>query len=294
MSSTSAVSTGAAVLAQALDLGGSPILRALAGGARAVTVLAPRTASATATRKATTTTAAKTTTAKKPSTTAKPASTVKKTTTSAAGAYAFLDDPSLSVEDKLLRFMLQVQKETDADLQARMDALAGKGTAGSGSTSGSSTTKKSSGTSIWSIAKAILPPLGLASSVVGDATLKKLVQQVSGPMLAAAATAVGLPALAPVATKLGSSLGTLVTSGTASESALASVGLGALGGSAGSAGTSSSSGSGGTASTSAEDKQQELMLLQHAMDKQKEMTSMVSNLLKSMHDGRMNVIGNLR
>jgi hypothetical protein len=320
MSSLNALTAGVTALGRGLDLGGASILDAAlaaAGGSAAgsaargaaskagsgTIVLAPRTSATAAKGKVATAVV------KKKAASTKPASTSKATATKAAtsGPYAFLSDPTLSVEDKLLRFMLQVQKETDADLQRRMEALAGKGSAsGAGSTPGSTATSgaggSSSGTSrgvsVWSIAKAIVPALGLGSAVVGDAALKKLVQQVSGPMLAAAATAIGLPALAPVATKLGSSLGDLLTSGTASPSALASVGLGALGGSsaASSPGGSSATGGGASAgsSTSAEDKQQELMLLQHAMDKQKEMTSMVSNLLKSMHDGRMNVISNLR
>jgi len=278
---------------------------ATAGAGRAP---ATRTGATTAARRASGPAKAATTRKAAP----KKAATTKQPTTGYAATlpagYAFLKDPNLSVEDKLLRFTMLVAKETNDDVVQRLQAMAAKG--GKGATSGA--TSGAGGTSgagpaaapprkklaLWDVAKAVVPALGLASSVVGDAAVKGLVKQVSGPVLAAAASALGMPMLAPLALKAGPALADFVTSGSVGGSGGAGLGdffsTGGTGASAAGAGGSTGSGSASAGTVTAEDRQQELMLLQHALDKQKEMTSLVSNMLKSMHDARMGVIQNLR
>jgi hypothetical protein len=221
----------------------------------------------------------------RPSTTA----TTAKATTSAGysstatGDYAFLKDPKLSVDEKLFRFICTVAQKADDDLLKKMDEMKGGTAARPTSTS---TAPKPKAFSLWGAAKALLPPLKLASKLVGDAGIKSLLKQVSGPVLAAACTAVGLPMLAPLAAKVGPQLASSLAD--AVESAVNSA-TGATGG------TSSSGASTGTSSSgSAKNEQVQMMELQRLVDKQKEMFSLVSNIMKSTHDTRMAVIGNVR
>ena len=60
--------------------------------------------------------------------------------------------------------------------------------------------------------------------------------------------------------------------------------------------TTTSSGASGAASTGGEPQldQRKMMELQYAMDKQKEMFSLVSNILRSMHDMKMVAVQNVR
>jgi hypothetical protein len=166
--------------------------------------------------------------------------------------------------------------------------------AGAASKSGSSgTAKKKKGFSVWSALKALVPPLGMAAQLVGDAKLKSLLTQISGPVLAAAATALGLPMLAPLALKAGPGLaGAILDGKLGGEEVAAAVGE-AVGGSS----TSSAGGSSGTSASSAatgKNEQVQMMELQRLVDKQKEMFAMISNVLRSQHDTRMSIIGNVR
>jgi hypothetical protein len=160
---------------------------------------------------------------------------------------------------------------------------------GSGGTSGSGSSKKSGGVSVWSALKLAVPALGLASKVIGDAKLKSMLKQLSGPVLASAATALGLPALAPLALSAGPGVTSAILDGK----------LGGSGAAAGegtaSSGSSGASGSGASGSAaSGKNEQVQLMELQRLVDKQKEMFGMVSNILRAQHDTRMSIIGNVR
>ena len=108
------------------------------------------------------------------------------------GEWSFLSDPSLSVEEKLARFMIAVQKKLDGELTEKMkDYKAKYGEGG--------TEAKSDGGGIFgAILKVICPPLAIADSVFGgvDEFLKNALQVLGGPLLAALATALGLPMLA--------------------------------------------------------------------------------------------------
>jgi hypothetical protein len=173
--------------------------------------------------KALTATATKATTAKS---TTKKATTTKATTakSTAAKELAFLDDPALSIQDKLYQFMaLQMKKSNQAlkdamlEYEGKRTESAAKQTAAktstSGASSGSSTpAKKSSGGGLFGMLGDALG--GIADAVVGGA--ESLAKDLGGPLLAAGCTAVGLPFLAPVALQIGGTIGKAAVGGVAS------------------------------------------------------------------------------
>ena len=254
------------------------------------------------TGKTTTKTQVKTT---KTTSTKTPAKTATKTTTGSSGyskaaatdAFAFLKDPKLSVEEKLFQFMCAIAKRNDDEVLKKMEEMKGGAAAASkasttGGSSGTGSAKKPAAVSTWSALKSLIPPLGLAAQLVGDAKLKSMITQVSGPVLAAAVTALGMPALAPLALKAGPQLATAIVNGKLGGSgAAAAVGEGSQGGSS-SGSTNGSSTS--TSSATGKNEQVQLMELQRLIDKQKEMFAMVSNILRAQHDTRMVMIGNVR
>ncbi|HET9553922.1 MAG TPA: hypothetical protein VFP50_13215 [Anaeromyxobacteraceae bacterium] len=333
-SATSGAALAASIATDTLASLGAAVGSALAGAPAARTsrsgkasVLSPRTA-ATMAGKALSTAAAKRTStarrtasaARKPATSARVASGYASTSGTKAADLAFLRDPKLSIEEKLFRFLLLVAKQTDQDLVAKMEEMKGKtakasggtGSAGAAGSTGAAggaapapqpAHSKKKGFSLWSAAKLIMPQLGIASKLLGDSTVKGLVQQLSGPVLAAGATALGMPALAPVALQVGSQLAAFVTDeerarvggSSGSDPAGGSAGTGAAGstGSSGSAGSSSGATS-ASAGGSGVSEQVQVMELQRMIDKQKEMFSLVSNILRTMHDTRMTAINNIR
>jgi hypothetical protein len=171
--------------------------------------------------------------------------------------------------------------------------------AGAAKTGGSSTpaAPKPAKFSLWGLAKAVLPPLNLASQLIGDTKLKALVGQVSGPVLAAAATAIGLPQLAPLAVKYGPTLVGALTKDISLDVGALTGGTSSTSGTSGGTSTSSSSTSSSTAKTASGDgtsEKAQLMELQRLQDRDKEIFSLFSNMLKAMHDARMTCIQNLR
>src|SRR5512137_2154440 len=108
------------------------------------------------------------------------------------GEWSFLSDPSLSVEEKLARFMIAAQKKLDDDLTKRMEEYRAR--YGEGGTDA----KKGDGDAIF----------GDLDGFLNDA-LKAL----GGPLLAALATAVGLPTLAPAALKVGDAVASAIAGG---------------------------------------------------------------------------------
>jgi hypothetical protein len=296
-----------------VTIAGVPLPLDLVAGAVGEAVAGTKTTAATKSTTAAKASAAKTaSTAKKATTTTKKTttSTTKKTTTSKATGYAtnlpadyaFLRDPKLSIEEKLSRFIGMAMTRSEQDLLRQMEKMAPGSTAAgaaSGTTaSGTSAAAKPTSTkvSLWGLAKNLLPPLNLASQLVGgDTKLKALVTQVSGPVLAAAATAVGLPTLAPLAAKYGPTLVGALTKDI-------SVDLAALGGGTSAAGAVSTGGTstsaGSTAKANGADgstsEKAQLMELQRLQDRDKELFSLFSNMLKSLHDSRMTCIQNIR
>lgn len=310
MTSTTAVTTGGAslpleLLAGALDAGPGS---AVAPGGTPRTTAARATATEKASRTAKAASAPKAPAAKKASTSKKTTS-AKSSTTKAAGYatklpadYAFLRDPRISIEEKLSRFIGMLMAKSEQDLLRQMEKMAPGSTANAagatGSTGGAATAKPAAKkVSIWGLAKSILPPLGMASQLVGDAALKKLVQQLSGPVLGAAATALGGPALGALASQLGPTIGELVTRDVKVDlSGLASlVGLDAgTTASAKAAGTSATTASTAGAADGTASEKAQLMELQRLQDRDKELFTLFSNMLKAMHDARMTSIQNLR
>jgi hypothetical protein len=218
------------------------------------------------------------------------------TSTSSSSALAFLADSKLSVEEKLYRFMLYVSDKYDKALEKKMNEIAGK------QTSSSSSGSKSKGGGLLGglfggsgggiggllggALKTVLPAAGIGLDLLKSTGIQDLITQASGPVLAAGATAMGFPALAPVLLKAGPAL----------AKGLFSAAGNAAGGSSSSSSSSGASEKGVTYS-SADDpqiEQKDMLELQHLQDKQKEMFSLISNLLRSMHDTKMAVINNLR
>jgi hypothetical protein len=101
--------------------------------------------------------------------------------------------------------------------------------------------------------------------------LLQALQRLGGPLLAGLVTAVGLPALAPAALKLGDEVAGALLDG-------------------GSKGSSKS----GKKESGTPDERLSMLEIQRLVDKQNQMFSLVSNLLKGMHETGMGVVNNLR
>jgi hypothetical protein len=215
----------------------------------------------------------------------------------ATGALAFLQDPRLSVEEKLARLMVYLsdkyEKQLEKKLRQYADLEQGKGTPKSASSASSGAAGGSGGgflDGILGLAGKVFPVLAgiaggpLASIATGLAT------QVAGPVLGAAASALGMPAIAPllmgaapaVASMAGGALSGLVSGASGSSGAAPSA----------SAGSGSTSGAGTTGELPSE--KQLMTEIQILQEKQKEMFTLVSNILRAMHDTKMGVIGNIR
>jgi hypothetical protein len=240
-------------------------------------------------------TAAKT--AARTTTTAKAASTAKKTTTAAAAssttaaskALAFLDDKNLSVEEKLMRLLSYLNAKWDKDLEKKLKEFE----TGQRTTTTQSAPKKKSGGllgSLGSVVKAatsFFPAVGVAVEALKNPAVRSVVSKIGGPVLAAAATALGYPALAPVLLRYGPAL--------VDAAAGIATSIDAPSGSAPSSGASAGTGS-SPSETGMNDREMQLKLMeiQRIRDLQKEMFSMVSHILRSGHETRMNVIQNIR
>lgn len=205
----------------------------------------------------------------------------------ASGSLAFLKDPRLSVEEKLARLMIHMSDKYDKELERKMQQLAdlesGKATGSSKSGSGST---GSGGllSSLTSGIGSIFSKVGLGN-LFGQGGIGGVLGQIAGPVLSAAATALGMPGIAGLILKGGSLLGGLLSGAT-----------GAAGGTPGGAGASGrktpqSSGTSGKDGPSEKQLMTEIQILQ---EKQKQMFTLVSNVLRSLHDTKMAVITNLR
>ena len=232
---------------------------------------------------------------------------------------SFLKDKKLSIEEKLFRFTALLIQKNDQELVDAMNAYAGKkATSSSGSSSPTSGSGKS-GTKTSS---------GSASGPGADArgVAKAVAKEVGGPLLAAAATAVGLPELAPAALSIGGTVAEGVVDVGAGLVEGATSFLGDLfggsddgphrtevrpapapapapasttPGSAGTSGGGSSSASSGASTSSLAgaseiDEKLEMLQLQRLVEKQNSMFAALSNVLKSLHDSQMTAVQNIR
>ncbi len=232
--------------------------------------------------------------------TAKPSSSSAKApaTSKSSGPLAFLDDPKLSLEDKLVRLLSYLNAKWDKELEAKLKELKGGAEAAKkpASTAAKSSSKGLLG-SVVGVAKQFFPQVGVALDVLQDPIARGILSKVGGPVLAAAATAVGFPQLAPLALSYGpalvdaaAGLATSVGDGPPEVAAPAAAASPSPKTSTASAGAKP----GDAALSSDRDAQLKLMEIQRVMDQQKEMFSLVSNLLRTGHDTRMAVIQNVR
>jgi hypothetical protein len=216
------------------------------------------------------------------------------------GEWSFLTDASLSVEEKLARFMAAVQKKLDGELTQKMEDYKAKYGEG-----GTEAKKQDDGGGIFgTILKVLVPPLAIADSIFGgvDEFLKDALQALGGPVLAALATAVGLPMLAPAALALGQGLGAMV----AGESSTAKKTPAKKTDTKTDASKDKSPAKGttaakpkpdpktGTGEAGSPDERLQMLEIQRLVDKQNQMFTLVSNVMKSMHDTSMVAVQNLR
>jgi len=211
----------------------------------------------------------KTTASSTAKTTAASSKTTSTSSAKATGDYAFLQDKTLSAQEKLILFLATQKKNTNKELETMLDKAAAQ----------KETAKKSGGgvTSLFNVAKSVVPALGVADKLLGG-KLDDLLKQVSGPMLGAAATALGMPALAPTAMTMGPKLVDAVLNLQVPGAQQAST-------------TSSSSTSG---SKGGELDEVELARMQMLQKRVEEWTALISNLMQSFHQSRMNVLQNMR
>jgi hypothetical protein len=186
---------------------------------------------------------------------------------SSSGEWAFLDAKGTSVEDKLFLFMKKVMEKTDKELVDKMKEYKARFT-----TAKSSSSPQKKGTSLFDVAKVVVPALGMAEKLLGEAGIKKLASSLGGPVLAAAATAAGLPQLAPLALRYGGDLAGLAFKD--------------VGGSAAEAPSPAEAGS--------PDEKLAMLEIQVLVEKQQRMFAAVSGTLKAMHDAEMVAVHNIR
>jgi hypothetical protein len=186
---------------------------------------------------------------------------------SSSGEWAFLDAKGTSVEDKLFLFMKKVMEKTDKELVDKMKEYKARFT-----TAKPSSSSQKKGTSLFDVAKVVVPALGMAEKLLGEAGIKKLASSLGGPVLAAAATAAGLPQLAPLALRYGGDLAGLAFKD--------------VGGSAAEAPSPAEAGS--------PDEKLAMLEIQVLVEKQQRMFAAVSGTLKAMHDAEMVAVHNIR
>jgi len=201
------------------------------------------------------------------------------------GEWSFLTDPSLSVEEKLARFMMAVQKKLDGELTEKMKDYKAK--YGEGGTE----TKKDEGGFFSTILKVICPPLAIADAIFGgvDEFLNDALRTLGGPVLAALATAVGLPMLAPAALALGQGLGSMLGGGSKAAKPKS-----ASSGTTKDKTTTTTKPKTTKGEAGSPDERLEMLEIQRLVEKQNQMFTLVSNVMKGMHETTMVAIQNIR
>ena len=287
-------STGAGTLLRLGACQGLPVGVVPSAGA-AKTAKAPKTSKAAATKPKAKAAATGAGYAKAASST-KAAATKASAAPKKAGPLDFLDDPKLSVEDKLLKLLAYLNDKWNKDLDAKMKEFKSEKTTTTSSSSAASSSKKSSGLcglvgKAVGFAKQAFPVAGVALDALGSPPVRSVLKSVAGPALAALATTTGFPELAPAALKYGPDLvdaaaGLASSLGSGDASSPVAAGSGA--------GTTTKTTQSANPLDSDRSAQLKLMEIQRIMDQQKEMFSLVSNLLRTGHESRMAVIQNLR
>lgn len=224
----------------------------------------------------------------------------KKAPAKAPDPLAFLTDKSLSIEEKLFRFLKLVEAHYDKRLQDKMKEIAGKQATTTAAGAAAPKKKKKKKGLFGRIAgaiKTVFPVAGIGIELLQNKTVASLLKQLSGPVLSAAAAAFGMPQLAPLLLKAGPELAGAVTSLAKELDAPAEKTEAAAKTSTSSTSTKTTPSTSTTAASTGvagDIKQSDMMELQRLQEKQREMVTLVSNLLRSMHDTRMSVIANVR
>lgn len=221
------------------------------------------------------------------------AATPRKGSTAASGAKPgpldFLDDRRLSVEEKLLKLLAHLNERWNKELDEKLKEFRNKGAKESGPSAGGAGSSGGRGLlgKAIGLARTVFPQVGVSLEVLQNPAARAILSKFAGPALAAVATATGFPALAPVALKYGPELVDAAAGlATSIDEGGAGRGKGASGGAA--------KPDTATALGSDRDDQLKLMEIQRIRDQQKEMFSLVSNLLRTGHETRMAVIQNVR
>lgn len=201
-------------------------------------------------------------------------------TTSKTDPLAFLRDPKLSIEEKLLKLLGHLNAKWDKEMQEKLDKIAA-GEGGAKTTAASKPKKKGLLGSLAGAFAGALGGTGLVAALKVPA-VKTALKKLGGPVLAAAASALGFPAAAPLLLKYGP---TLVD---------AAMGLASAAGGKGSASSKTSQATSASGAMSDSERQTVLMEIQRIQSKQQEMFGLVSNLLKANHDTRTSIIQNIR
>jgi len=208
-------------------------------------------------------------------------------TPSKADPLAFLKDRNLSIEEKLIRLLGYLNKKWDKEMQDKLDKIEAGERDPAAPAAAASPKKKKSGFfgSITGALKGMLGPAGIALEALKIPAVRAMVDKIGGPVLAAAASAMGFPQLAPLLLKYGPAL---------VDVAASIGGAQAGGGSSGSGSGSTGSSSGGTKKMSDSERNTLVMEIQRIQQKQNEMFGLVSNILKAGHELRSSVINNIR
>ena len=216
---------------------------------------------------------------------AKAASAVKASATTKATSssrdLAFLDSKTMSIEDKIMSFMAYVQKKTDAELVEKMKDYQAKKAAEK--VKKEAEAQKDDGGGLF----------GFVGDVVGGVVgaFESVVKTVGGPLLAAGVSAMGMPFLAPAALQFGGQLGVAAVDSLAGAVGIAPTKKSTS--AATKAGTSEKAAS-STGGSEQVDDQLAMLELQRLMQKQERMYAAMSNVLKSIHDGQMVAIQNVK
>lgn len=237
----------------------------------------------------------------------------------AKGPLAFLKDPKLSIEEKLMRLLSHLSEKWEKEMQGKLDEMSGA--EGAQSSSPSAQPAGGGGGLLQGVAQALSGAFGGSGGaggagggllqgvlgafagafgggggggaagagggllgMLGSPMVQGALEKLGGPVLGAAASALGFPAAAPALVKYG---GPVLGAVAGAASAFG----GAQGN--GAAGASGASGTGSKAMSDA--KRQQLTLeIQRLYEKQKEMFNLVSNISRISHETRSGVIGNIR
>ena len=135
----------------------------------------------------------------------------KKSTAKKSGPLAFLSDRKLSTEEKLMRLLVYLNGKWQKQIDAKMKEMGGAPAASSGASrvSSSGTSGRTKSGLLGSVVKAattFFPQVGIGLDCSGAPPRAPLLSKIGGPVLAAGATALGFPALAPALLAYGPAL----------------------------------------------------------------------------------------